>query len=377
MQRALVLLSLIGPLWFGCSGSSGAAARGGKGGGSGGQPQTGGTGGAAGSASGVGGWAADAAVDSGGTSGAGGVDDQGGAGGAPPLTGFAWHTLPSLAKKRQNAMGAAVGQTMYVIGGLDSSGPVADVEILAADQTAWTTGPSLPTPQCCAAVGVIGNVIAVAGGYASDGHTPTDALLLFDTTTGVWSSGTPMPTARANAMAAAWNGKLAVIGGGTQYGATQMTGVIELYDPSSNSWTSSTLTVTPRAGGVALVDSDARIYVVGGAIQNSLYGDPIVEIVTANGVTAAPSLALGRVQVAGGLLPSGLAIAGGWTAAGDTATAEGLVGSRSAWQPLPPMPTSRAGAASAVVNGTLIVAGGAQYQDRWIAQDVVEGLAAQ
>ena len=71
-----------------------------------------------------------------------------------------------------------------------------------------------------------------------------------------------------------------------------------------------------------MVDSD-RIYVIGGALQNSLYGDPIVEIVTADAVTAGPSLNVGRVQVAGGLLPSGPVVAGGWTAALDTPTAEG------------------------------------------------------
>jgi N-acetylneuraminic acid mutarotase len=280
-----------------------------------------------------------------------------------------------LAKKRQGAMGVAVGETMYVIGGLDQSGLLDEVERLEPGQAGWTTATSLPNPQCCAAAGVLGNVIAVAGGYGPDGHTPTDALLLFDTTTGTWQSGPPMPTARAIAMGAVWNGKLAVIGGGTQYGALQATGVIEIYDPAAGTWTASTLTVTPRAGGVAVVDSD-RIYVIGGAIQNSLYGNSIVEIVTADGVTAGPSLGLARVQVTGGLLPSGLVIAGGWTAQSDTPTAEGLLGARTAWQPMPPMPTSRAGAAAAVVNGSLVVAGGGQYKGSWVYQDAVEALQA-
>ena len=81
--------------------------------------------------------------------------------------------------------------------------------------------------------------------------------------------------------------------------------------------------------------------------------------------------------MAGGLLPSGLAVAGGWTPAFDTATAEALLGARRAWELLPPMPTTRAGAAAAVVNGSLIVAGGGQFQHvAWVQQDVVEALAA-
>jgi N-acetylneuraminic acid mutarotase len=281
-----------------------------------------------------------------------------------------------LNKKRQSAMGVAVGEAMYVLGGFDESGLLDDVERLELGDTDWTTAPSLPTPQCCAAAGLIGTVVAIAGGYQADGHTPTDALLLFDTATGDWQSGPPMPTARANAMAAVWDGKLVVIGGGTQYGAVQATGVIESFDPMSNSWSTSPLAVTPRSAGIAVTDSH-RVYVIGGASQNSLYGDPIVEILTAEGVTSAPSLGLARVQVAGGLLPAGLVVAGGWTANLDTAAAEGLLGAQTMWQSLPPMPTSRAGAAAAVVNGSLIVAGGGQFlQSEWVQQDVVEALEA-
>lgn len=344
---------------------------GGGGAGGGGGSSVGGSGGI--DASSVGGsGGGDAGTGDGGTAGEGGAED-GGAAGAP---GFSWRTLPGLAKARMAAMGAAVGETMYVIGGFDESELFDDVESLAPGQAAWTTAPPLPNPQCCAAAGVLGSVIAVAGGYESDGQTPTDALLLFDTTTGVWQSGPHMPTARVNAMGTVWNGKLAVIGGSTQFGSEQATGVIEIYDPASNTWATSTLTVTPRASGVAVVDSD-QIYVIGGASQDSIYGDSIVEIVTADGVTAGHSLALARCQVVGGLLPSGLVVAGGWTPSFDTATAEGLLGARTEWQSLPPMPTIRAGAAAAVINGSLIVAGGGQFIDaHWVEQNAVEALKA-
>lgn len=306
----------------------------------------------------------------------GGIGGAGGNGGAAVVPGYSWRTLPSLANKRQSAMAVAVGDTMYVLGGINDTGPLDSVERLGPAQDAWAAGPPLPSAECCAAAAVLGNVIAVAGGYASDGQTPTNALLLLDTTTGIWQSGPPMPTARVNAMAAVWNGQLAVIGGSTAFGSSQPTGVIEIYDPSSNGWATSTLTVTPRAGGLAVVDGD-QTYVIGGAGMNNLYGVSLVEVVTAGAVTTGPPLNLPRVQVAGGLLPAGLAVAGGWTPQYETSTAECLIGARTAWQPLPPMPTSRAGAAAAVINGTLIVAGGAQLVHAvWVYQDVVEALAA-
>jgi hypothetical protein len=92
----------------------------------------------------------------------GGDSSVGGSGGgdggderAPDSAGFSWRTLPSLAKKRQNAFAAAVGQAMYVMGGLDESGMLMDVEHLDTEQVGWTAAPSLPSPQCCAAAGVL------------------------------------------------------------------------------------------------------------------------------------------------------------------------------------------------------------------------------
>ena len=298
MRRRLLAIALIASFAAGCSGhqtpkgngSGTAAAAGTTGdgsvGGAGGRSGTGTGGGGVGGAGGasVDGPGSGGASNVGGSSGRdAGMEDAGRAAEAV-ATGFSWRTLPSLTKKRQSPMGVAVGGTMYVLGGLDESGLLEDVERLDPEQTGWHDRSVAPqSPVLRGWWGVLGSVIAVAGGYESDGHTPTNALLLFDSTTGAWQSGPPMPTARANPMAAVWNGKLAVIGGGTQYGALQATGVIEIYDPASNSWATSTSTVTPRAGGVAVVDAD-RIYVIGGAVQNSLYGDPIGQIVTTDGV---------------------------------------------------------------------------------------------
>src|SRR5262249_6524156 len=97
---------------------------------------------------------------------------------------------------------------------------------------------------------------------------------------------------------------------------------------------------------------------------------------TAAGTATAPSLNLARTQVAGGLLAGSLAIAGGWTSASDSASAEGLFGPRTAWQELPDMPTHRAGAAAAVIGNRLIVAGGGQYDGQWHYQTAVEALEA-
>jgi hypothetical protein len=111
-------------------------------------------------------------------------------------------------------------------------------------------------------------------------------------------------------------------------------------------------------------------------LRRDNFADPLVEIVTSDGVCRGPALGMGRVQITGGLLPFGLVVAGGWTAALHTASVEGLLGTRSAWQSLPPIPTSRAGATSAVVNGALIVAGGGQYHAFWDYQNAVEALQA-
>jgi serine/threonine-protein kinase PknK len=327
---------------------------------------------------GNGGSADSGAVDTGGTGGDdGGSADSGAAdmdGGTQPSWG--WVTLAGLAEARQNAGATEIGGVMYVLGGRNESGFLASVERYDPVQASWSAAPPLPNPQCCAAVAAIGDTIAMAGGYATDSVTPTDALLLFDPRSGVWQQGPPLPTARVNAMAVAWGGKLAVIGGSTG-SPREPTGVIELYDPVARAWSTSTQRITPREGGVAVTDGSS-IYVIGGAVKNSLYGDSMVEIVSATETTTAPSLNLGRVQIAGGFLAGAVVIAGGWTAAASTATAEGLFGTSSTWQKLPEMPTHRAGPVAAVLGNRLIVAGGGQYRGggQFDFQTTVEALEA-
>ena len=221
--RVSVAAGMIVPLVVACSGEgrsrSGNDAAAGTVGDAGGAAGAGGRGGSSGTDGGVGGQGGQGA-STGGASGGGGASNVGGTGGGDAgivdarqdgeatATGFSWRTLPSLAKKRQSAMGVALDGTMYVIGGMDETALLADVERLDPEQTGWTAAPSLPNPQCCAAAGALGSVIAVAGGYGSDGQTPTDALLLFDSTTGAWHSGPSMPTARVNAMGAVWKESL-------------------------------------------------------------------------------------------------------------------------------------------------------------------------
>ena len=138
----------------------------------------------------------------------------------------------------------------------------------------WTAGAALPTGVMQAATGAIGNRVYVVGGSygpATSRTFPTSNQA-YDTTTNSWSSRAPIPTARAYAAAAvgtdgAGRTLLYVIGGYTQdwsAGTTTWIGANEAYDPNTDSWTTEAPMPTPRWGAAVGKASNGLIYVAGG-----------------------------------------------------------------------------------------------------------------
>src|SRR5262245_56185373 len=83
-----------------------------------------------------------------------------------------WRALSPLpAGPRQETAVVAVGNRLYVIGGL--AGAVSDlVEVYDTAEEAWTTGPSLPMPVHHANAAVVGTRIVLAGGLSGSTFAP-------------------------------------------------------------------------------------------------------------------------------------------------------------------------------------------------------------
>jgi N-acetylneuraminic acid mutarotase len=216
----------------------------------------------------------------------------------------------------------------------------------------WEHHASAPTPRTEVTAAAVDGLVYVAGGFVEDGST-TDRVEVYDTGSDSWSSGPPLPLAVNHAMSAALDGTVYVFGGYRS----------GLSDPSDRAfalrdgaWVEVQRMPEPRAAGGA-APASGRIYVAGGIGPGGLAAgmlvfDPALGWSTAPGL-GSPREHLGvagyadRIYVVGGRAPANLAYADVY----DPSTLS--------WKGLPAMPTPRGGlAAAATGNGFVVAPGG-------------------
>ncbi len=190
----------------------------------------------------------------------------------PGLNTWTQKTSMPAGTERGGSQVAAIGNIIYVAGGL-RGGTVTDFSSYDTVGDTWdTTLPNLPAPLDHGAAGVVGGTFYVLGGRA-DGITGLSAAVYaFDpaAATPMWLQKTDMPTARGGVAGAVLNGLIYVMGGeGNPAGGTG--GVFddnEVYDPANDAWSVLAPMADPRhgMGAAALVD---RIYVPGGGDQQA------------------------------------------------------------------------------------------------------------
>lgn len=162
----------------------------------------------------------------------------------------AW-TKASVGPKLQGLSMAAHNGRIYRVGGFAAMNQENEEENLvsqpdfarlSADGTTWEALPNLPMGRSSHDVAVVGDKLYVIGGWCMTGSAKEavwhDNLLAYDLTNekSEWVElARPTHTRRAIA-AAAWNGKLAVVGGMFKNGGP--TTVVEIYDPATNQWSS-------------------------------------------------------------------------------------------------------------------------------------------
>ena len=226
-----------------------------------------------------------------------------------------WIPLAPLQEGPRQEVGvAAIGNTIYVIGGFDGVGRVEAYDIPTNE---WTTVANLPQARNHIGAAAIGGFVYSVGGFVGNGFTPADEVYRYDPERDVWREVTSLPTRRGALAVAAVEGLLYAVGGDgfespedtTRSNVTRH----DVYDPETDEWTE--LPPLPSARNhLAAAGFDGRLYVVGGRFD---------------GGGSNNSAALERY---------------------DPSTQQ--------WQSLAPMPTARSGLAAAVLNGRLVVVGG-------------------
>lgn len=130
----------------------------------------------------------------------------------------------------------------------------------------WQTGAPMLTARAETAAIQIGDKIYVAGGMVK-GWVTTTVNEIYDTVTNTWTTASPAPYGIHHAGVAAVNGKVYVIGGyddmGKMVNAAPDIAHGWVYDPAADTWNAIADMPSTRAAGSA-VTIDDKIFVVGG-----------------------------------------------------------------------------------------------------------------
>lgn len=125
---------------------------------------------------------------------------------------------------------------LYRIGGISYSnfaGALDDVDIFDTVSETWSSGAPLPEARALIDCAAIGDKIYCAGGSSNLSEEESD-LLIYDVAANAWSRGASMTAARIGYAGLAFNGKYYVLGG-MQDSRTEVATLWE-YDPATDSW---------------------------------------------------------------------------------------------------------------------------------------------
>jgi glucose/arabinose dehydrogenase len=191
-----------------------------------------------------------------------------------------WTTTASLPGPAvENPTVVALNDRLYAFGGSTApfSGAVSNAAVFDPASGAWTALAPMPTPRGGATAQAIGNKLYVAGGMGGNGQS-LNTVEVYDTQTNQWTTAAPMTTRRDNPGSAVFNGRLYIFGGRTRNADGSVIDAalasVEMFDPATNTW--SARAPMPSGRRTMVVGSIAgRAQVMGG------------EVPTGNGVSSA------------------------------------------------------------------------------------------
>lgn len=172
-----------------------------------------------------------------------------------------WSARADMPTARTAVGAVALGDTVYVVGGLDGLGrTLATVELYRPETDHWESAPSLPKAVHGASVVALDGYVYVLGGFDGLSLHPTNDGFVFDTVTGTWQNIAPMPEARGAMAAAVLGDTLVVVGGLSADGVSR---ALFVYLLAENRWETRAAMPTARDHLAAAV-LDGKLFAIGG-----------------------------------------------------------------------------------------------------------------
>ena len=271
----------------------------------------------------------------------------------------AWSEGPSMTVARSDAAVAVLDGELYVIGGRTTTGqPLDVVEKFDPETGQWSAVESLGDERYAASAVLFENRILLMGGSEDDGAT--DDVEIYVPGEDDWDSFDDLELDRTGLGSAALDGRVYAFGGASESG-TFLTSA-EVYDPDGEEWDDyPDWTLDPGRASLGAVTVGETVFLVGGFSQfGPLNQVQRFEIESGTADLAPLSSSRGRLALVhtGGALGGDLFAIGGEDADGVLDTVERYDMEQNAWTPVASLPTARAGAVAAYIDGAIYVVGG-------------------
>jgi hypothetical protein len=200
---------------------------------------------------------------------------------------------------------------VYAIGGVTfGEVTLASVERYDSSLDTWTAAPSLPRPRYAHCACAVGNAMYVMGGIeqGEEGEELiVNSVLKFDCRVQTWSEVAPMPAGRDNAGACVVGSDIYIFGGKIENGAPSST--TYLFSTETNEW--ATLAPMPEAMHPSICMLDDLIYVMGGCNKHddsmtSVHRfDPVANLWSTVAPMSVSRMALGSFVLGGSMYAVG------------------------------------------------------------------------
>jgi uncharacterized protein (TIGR03437 family) len=186
-----------------------------------------------------------------------------------------WQRVAQMNTPRGASGVAAIGDRIYVAGGLTTGGSVAVFESFDTQTRQWSVLPPMPTARDHLTAQAAGEKFYAISGRAAQIFTVNEE---YDVATRTWRSRARIPTGRGGLGSAVVDGRILVFGGEGPSGTPENTfRQNEEYDPATDSWRSLPPMPTPRHGlyGVAV---DGRAFAPSGGPRAGAFFSNVHEV---------------------------------------------------------------------------------------------------
>ena len=286
-----------------------------------------------------------------------------------------WELIADFDETRHENAFVQAGDKFYLLGGRESQ----TVKVYDPDTETWSNGATLPSgpgwPNKLHHFQAVEHDGLIYAGMAFGDNAPNEVgaehLYLYDPVADVWMIGAEIPENRRRGSAGAFvrDGKIYFVAGIQDGHSSGHVKWFDAYDPATNTWTQ--LDDAPRARDhffAVYAEAQDKLYLVGGRTSGTdgvfLGTIPEVDVYDFGSgswstLPSAKNIPTERAAAATGLIGGEIVVAGGEKEAGSAkAVTEAFNVNTQAWRTLAPMLTPRHGTQAIVSNNGLYVAAG-------------------